>query len=80
VPPFSAEGWHANPSLSHFNRASRREDDVLNLELKNIFGSNGIDMREDLHNQIAIGRQVWFIDLMLVSRASRRPISGSNNG
>ena len=41
---------------SHFNQASGGEDDVLNLELKNILSSNGIDMREDLRNQIAIGR------------------------
>jgi hypothetical protein len=41
---------------SHLNQASGSEDDVLNLELKNILSSNGIDMREDLRNQIAIGR------------------------
>src|SRR5580698_8447602 len=49
------------------NQAPGREDDVLNFELKNILGSNGIDMREDLRNQIAIGRQVRIVDLMLVS-------------
>jgi hypothetical protein len=41
---------------SHFNQASGGEDDVLNLELENILSSNCIDMREDLRNQIAIGR------------------------